>query len=185
MVKDTSEKEKFKPFMPKKAPINAEWMVNLKKSQANPAESNQIYQDEQGRQYKRCQCCSRIFYPSPGHELDQHYCKDPECQRQRTNYRARKHYRKDSLDPDRRKQRFEKKHMERMTRALLRGLEPPVSSSARKRNGMRRKIFDLRSSLLELWEVFKGMLVAFGHKTADAVSEKIRQLMKLGEELIL
>ena len=50
---------------------------------------------------------------------------------------------------------------------------------------MRRKIFDLRSSLLELWEVFKGMLVAFGHKTADAVSEKIRQLMKLGEELIL
>lgn len=75
--------------------------------------------------------------------------------------------------------------MERMTRALLRGLEPPVSSSARKRNGMRRKIFDLRSSLQELWEVFKGMLVAFGHKTADAVSEKIRQLMKLGEELIL
>jgi len=34
MVKDTSEKEKFKPFMPKKAPINAEWMGNLKKSQA-------------------------------------------------------------------------------------------------------------------------------------------------------
>ena len=185
MIEDTSEKEKFKPFMPQKAQINAEWMGNLKKSQANPTEANQVYRDEQGRQYKRCQCCSRIFYPSPGHESDQHYCKDPECQRQRTNYRARKQYRKDSLDPDRRELRFKKKHMERMTRALLRGLEPPTSSAARKRNGMRRTIFDQGISLLELWKAFKGMLVALGHKTADAVIEKIRQLKKLGEELIL
>ena len=185
MIKDTSEKEKFKPFMPKKAPINAEWMGNLKKSQENPAESNQVFLNEQGRQYKRCQCCSRIFYPSPGHESDQHYCKDPECQRQRTNYRARKHYRKDSLDPDRRKQRFEKKQLERLSRSVLRGLEPPESSAARKRNGMRRKIFEQGNFLLELLKLLKGMLVSFGYKTADAVFEKINQLKKLGEELIL
>ena len=185
MIEDTSEKEKFKPFMPKKTQINVEWMGNLKKSQENPTEANQIYLDEQGRQYKRCQCCSRIFYPSPGHESDQHYCKDPECQRQRTNYRARKHYRKDSLDPDRRELRFKKKHMERITRAFLRWLEPPTSSAARKRNGMRRKIYDLRSLLEELWKLLKGMLFEFGHKTADAVIEKINQLKKQGEELHL
>lgn len=185
MVKDTSENDKFKLSIRKKAPINVEWMENLKKSQENPAEANRVFVDEQGNKYKRCQCCHRIFYPTPGHELDQRYCKDAECERQRTNYRARVHYRKDSLDPQRRALRFEQKQLERKNRAALQGLEPSSSSSGRKRNGMRRNLHDVRGSLMKLWEVIEGMLIAFGHKTANAVNEKIHQLMKLGKELIL
>jgi len=65
------------------------------------------------------------------------------------------------------------------------GIEHSEDKYARKRNAVRRKLEEMKEKLDSMLYALLGMVVSFGLPTADLVVEKIRDFIKMGEELFL
>lgn len=80
---------------------------------------------------------------------------------------------------------YEENKAKRTVAEQVIGLEPSEEKNARRRNGLRRKIEELKKYFDELVCVLLGMVKSFGHDTADLVIAKIQDFIRSGEELFL
>ena len=166
-------------ILQKRRARNAEWEDNLRHPERF------LHQKVNRDGMKRCACCGRLFKPTRFHEDDQLYCKDDECKRQRDNYRDRKAYKERVSTREGKIEHYQKSKAKRTMVEEAIGIEHSEDKYARKRNAVRRKLEEMKEKLDSMLYALLGMVVSFGLPTADLVVEKIRDFIKMGEELFL
>lgn len=187
MAKSTPLKSKSKSADAGNIKIDKDWEQRMLKARRmlHPSPgAAPTFHDDAGHLYKICPCCGNPFYPTPGHDRDQIYCKHPECKRLRTNLRAKIYYLKQMLQGALTRIAYcLRKKMERERRKQRMGIEPVVTPVHRRRNSMRRMKADMEKKLDDLKTCFNGMLVSLGYKTESDVNVAMNNFRVMGSEL--
>lgn len=186
MSKNNPEMEKCKHQPESPLQINKAWMEQAFKEGGMPRslrKESQLLYDGDGKGYKHCLCCGAKFYPTAGHELDQCYCKCPECRKARDNLRHRVRYCRLMSSEETRLAECARQKAYREARKQREGGVAPDKAGRQRRNSVRRMKAEINEKLNAIQLCMMGFIRSLGYPTKEDVDETYSRFCSLGSEL--